>query len=99
MKTLKQFEKSQKSFDEFLKPMDRIDEELYEHITCAYVAPNYTDQKCAQNGECTKSENGIDYYETVITVDGKYYYLGLMPSFEPTVYYRPEAEDYRYDSY
>ncbi len=98
MKTLKQFEKSNTSFDEFLKPMDRIDEELYEHISCAYVASNFSDQKCAQNGECTKSDNGTDYYETVITVDGKYYYLGLMPSFNPSVYYSYKAENYRYQS-
>lgn len=90
MKTLKQFEKLDGSFDEFLKPMDRIDEALYEYIACGWVAPNWSSEKFAQNGECTKEEDGIEYYETVMHVDGKFYYLGLAPSFNPHVYRNQE---------
>lgn len=99
MKTLKQFEKSGKSFEEFLKPLDRIDWPMYEHIACGYVTPNFDDGKSAQNGECTKSENGVDYYETVMSVGDKYYYLGLMPSFDPSVYYSHRANGFRYNNY
>ena len=99
IKTFKQFEKNGEDFETFLKPLDQIDWELYEHILCGYVAPNFSDVKFGQNGECSKSENGTDYYQTVITIDEKYYYMGDMPSFNPSVYYSNGAEDFRYSKY
>lgn len=97
MKTLKQYEKSNLGLHEFLKPMDRIDWYLYEHIMCGYVAPNFDDGKFAQGGECNHSKDGTWYYNTVMSFGEKYYYLGLMGSLNPSVYYRNEAEDYRYE--
>lgn len=86
MKTLKKFEKQDLSFNEYLKPLDRIDEELYHHISCGYVASNYCDQKFSQNGECNREEDGIRFYETVMHIDGKFYYLGEAPSMNPYTY-------------
>lgn len=87
MKTLKQFEKQKDlSFDEYLKPMDEIDELFYHHIGCGYVASNYIDQKWTQNGECNREEFGIRFYETAIHINGKYYYMGEAPSFNPHSY-------------
>jgi hypothetical protein len=86
MKTLKQFEKEELPFDKFLKPLDRIDEELYHHIGCGWVASNYVDQKWTQNGECNREEFGIRFYETCIHVGDKFYYLGEAPSFNPHAY-------------
>ena len=87
MKTLNQFEKQDEGgFDTFLKPMDRIDEALHDHIVCAWVAPNFSSNKFSQNGECNREEHGVRYYETVLHIDGKYYYLGEAPSMNPSTY-------------
>lgn len=95
MKTLKQYEKSEKGLHEFLRPLDRIDWPLYEHILCGWVPSHFDDGVRGQAGECNHSKDGIWYYDTVSTIDGKYYYLGLMPSFDPAVYYSYQAEEFR----
>lgn len=97
MKTLKQYEKSGLALHEFLKPLDRIDWYLYENILCGWVPSHFDDGKIGQAGECHHSENGVWYYDTVMTVDDKYYYLGLMPSMDPSVYYTYQAEEFRRD--
>lgn len=82
MKTLKQFEKQDEGFDTFLKPLDQIDWFLYEHILCAYVPANFDDGQFGQNGECSFEKFETNYYTTVATFNGKYYYLGDMPDFK-----------------
>jgi hypothetical protein len=101
MKTLKQFEKQQElSYDEFLKPMDRIDEDFFHHIACGYVASNYDSGNengvfYSQAGECNREdEAGTRFYETVFSANGKFYYLGEMPSMNKNVYRCEECHSY-----
>lgn len=95
MKTYKQFDKSEKSFDEFLKPLDRIDWELCEYILCGWVPSNFNDGTWGQNGECCFGKDGINYYSTVLMLDDKYYFMGNCPSLTPEVY--PDKQlDYDY---
>lgn len=82
MKTFEEYEASEKGFDEFLTPLDQIDWPLYEYILCGFVAPNFDDGKCGQGGEAVyESDAGIMYYETVITVNDKHFYIGKLPDF------------------
>lgn len=94
MKTLKQFEKSELGIDEFLKPLDRIDWFLYEHILCGYVACNFDDGQFGQNGECSKEKDGVSYYSTVMTVGDKYYFLGDAPSMCTYTYCNYKGEEW-----
>lgn len=83
MKKLRQFEKQEeKSLTEFLPEPCEIDEELYLHITCGYVAPSYSDTNLNQAGEAERSKEGIYHYMTVSHVNGKYFYLGVLPEFK-----------------
>lgn len=82
MKTLKQFEKSEKNLEDFLQPLDRIDWFLYEFILCGYVAPSFDNGTVGQAGEAEKKEHNIYYYRTVMQTKDRYFYLGILPEFK-----------------
>lgn len=85
MKTLKQFEnnESDQDLDEFLQVGDEIDEQMYYHIGCGYMAPQYDNGNIMQGGDaCDKQKDGIYTYMTVSRVQNKYYYLGILPEFK-----------------
>lgn len=87
-KTLKGWEKSEIHRYKYLQAGDEIDEALFLDIS-ECVAPEYSDQLFVQNGEASSSYrvDALDYkrlyyHETAIaTNDGRYYYLGELPSF------------------
>lgn len=82
MGTLKNWEKSNKSLDEFLgEEPCRIDESLYMYII-EIVHARFSIHGHGQLGECEREENGIRYYMTVREVDGKYWYLGVLPAYQ-----------------
>lgn len=87
IKTLKGWEKSNLDLDEYLGPGPcRINEELSSYIgEC--VPPKYTSEEFTQGGDPhdhETSEDGdfIGYYMTVKHVEGKYFYLGVLPEFK-----------------
>jgi hypothetical protein len=84
MKTLKQFEKANqtKDLDEFLSAGDEIDEQMYYHIGCGYMAPVYDNGTIMQGGDPCDSKDGVYTYMTVSQVNDKYYYLGELPEFK-----------------
>ena len=92
MKTLKQWEKNEAlEWHEFIKPMERIDELLFFHILCGYTASRFdtgytkiddADQSFGQASECKTEIEGVRYYATVGSIEGKYYYLGHLPAFK-----------------
>ena len=104
MKTFKQFDKQEElGYTEFLNPMDRIDEELFHYIICGHVASNYENGYdhdsgrvyYAQAGECNREdEYGTMFYETVMSVGDKFWYLGEMPSINKSVYRCEEYHSY-----
>ena len=86
MKTLKGWEESNLNLDEYLKEPCEIDEELALYIgEC--VAPQYVSPEFTQGGDCEKTESNIDgeiieYYMTTSSVNGKEFYLGILPEFK-----------------
>jgi hypothetical protein len=78
IKTLKQWDKSGIELTEFLKPCDQVDEDLYMHMG-EIVAPQYCSREFLQVGEAGRKEDGVYFYTTFSQVDGKYFYLGVLP--------------------
>lgn len=84
-KTLKQWNKSGKDFDEFFDPLDEVDLDLIEHINY-YVPARFEDGVFVQCGECDLEKDGVDYYTTFCKKGEKYYYLGSLPKFKKPKY-------------
>lgn len=84
MKKLKQFERQEeKDLTEFLENPCEIDKEMYYHIICGYVSPSYSgNDGIAQAGEPEKNVDGVYYFMTVSHINGKYWYLGVLPEFK-----------------
>lgn len=82
IKTLKQWEKSGKNLDEFLRPGDWISEDLCNYIG-EIVPPYYCSCDFVQGGESIKSEDNVLFYCTCYkTEDNRYLYLGVLPEFK-----------------
>lgn len=81
MKTFKQWEKSGIDLDDFLQPMDEVDERLYLYAG-EIVAPKYCSNSLIQMGEAHDKIHGIYHYMTFRNVGFKYYYLGILPEFK-----------------
>lgn len=88
VKTLAAFEKlDDKAFEglsltDYLQPLDEIDWFLYEHISCGWVAPSYDNGKFVQAGEAEDNVNGVFTYMTCANINGRYFYLGILPAFQ-----------------
>lgn len=85
MKTIKKWEKSGTAWDEYFNSGDRIDEATFLWIG-EIVGSEYVSERYIQNGEADRtkriSEGKIYFHSTAIkTTDGRYYYLGSLPSF------------------
>ena len=85
-KTLKGWKKSNLDRSGYLNIGDEIDEALYLDIA-ECVPCEYSDRNFVQSGEPTDTKTIYDmevfYHETAFfSNDGKYYYLGNLPSFE-----------------
>ena len=85
MKTRKGWEKSNLDLDKYLSEPCEIDESLSLYIgEC--VVPRYLGGGLTQGGDPEKHEdckNGkrIGFYLTTSHVNGKYFYLGILPEF------------------
>lgn len=81
MKTLKKWGKSNLSLIEYLTEPCQIDEELHNYLG-EIVAPQYCFSGLIQLGEAERSDDdGILYYMSSSFVNGKYFYLGILPEF------------------
>lgn len=86
MKTLKDWEESSLNMDSYLNEPCEIDEELYlDILEC--VPPHYLGELAQQGGDAIdsfKNEKGKEVftYMTVNNVNGKYFYLGILPEFK-----------------
>ena len=87
MKTYEEWEKSGLAFDDYLVEPCEIDERLDMFIGDC-IAPNYLGEGLTQGGDCVKQEVSpcdgrklIKYYSTSCHVNGKYFYLGILPEF------------------
>jgi hypothetical protein len=86
MKTFKKWEKSNLDMDKYLDTPCEIDEELYLDIL-EYVPPHYLGELAQQGGDAIDSfrnEKGkkVFTYMTVNSINGKYFYLGILPEFK-----------------
>lgn len=85
VKTLQAWEESELEWDDFFKPGDRIDEEVFLHIS-EEVGESYSSFNLIQCAEPVDSKNGIETHVTALkTNDGRYYYLGVLPDFNMEV--------------
>lgn len=82
MKTLEQFESQELDLDQYLKPLDEIDEELYWHIACGYMPAKYQHGGLIQGGDADDKVGEVYSYATVNEIEGKFYYLGILPEFK-----------------
>jgi hypothetical protein len=81
MKTIKMWEKSNLNLDDFLKPGDRISEDLANYIgEC--IAPVYCSSEFVQGGDAIKSEDSVLFYMTIYRKNKGYLYLGVLPEFK-----------------
>lgn len=85
-KTIKKWEKSDLSWNDYFKVGDEIDEETFLYIG-EIVPAEYCDQNFSQCGEAefTKrnayTDKKVYYHNTAFaTNDGKYYLIGPIPS-------------------
>lgn len=81
MKTYKEFEVSNLNLSEFLIEPTEIDEELALFIGES-VPPSYLSQRLCQGGDAEKEEDGVLFYTTTYIVNGKHFYLGILPEFK-----------------
>ena len=84
-KTLENWQESNKDFLDYINPMDEIDEDLYNHfleITVPKYAKRYNNQDCYQIGEAFDEVDNVFLYETFTSLNGKYFYLGILPEFK-----------------
>jgi len=81
-KTYKKWDESGKDLNDFLQPMDEIDEDLFLHLL--EIVPAYFCMPgIGQCGEPMRIDDfGIWWRETVIRAYDKYYYLGALPEFK-----------------
>jgi len=85
-KTRKEWGKSKLDLDKYLTEPCEIDEELSLYIgEC--VAPKYCGGGFAQGGDPEKHEDSEDgepigFYMTTSIVNGRHYYLGILPEFK-----------------
>lgn len=82
MKTFKGWQRSNLDLEDYLQEPCQIDEELHNYLG-EIVAPQYCCDGLIQLGEAERSDNdGIMYYMTSIFMNGKYFYLGILPEFK-----------------
>lgn len=82
MKTLKGWERSNVDLGDYLGECPlRIDEDLYNYIGSC-VPAQYCTCGYLQGGDCEFIEDDVEFYTTCREVDGKFYYLGILPSFK-----------------
>lgn len=81
MKTLKGWERSKLDLDVYLSETCQIDESLHNYLG-EIVAPQYCGNGLVQLGEAERSDSdGTMYYMTSMHLNGKYFYLGILPEF------------------
>lgn len=81
MKTRKGWERSKLDLDVYLYEPCRIDEELHNYLG-EIVAPQYCNNGLVQLGEAERSDiDGTMCYMTSMHINGKYFYLGILPEF------------------
>ncbi|WP_421977849.1 hypothetical protein [Roseivirga seohaensis] len=87
IKTLKGWKKSNLNLDDYLPEPCEIDEELSLYIgECVPAKYLGFENKLTQGGDCEKEEEAEDgdpigYYMTTSFVNGKNFYLGILPEF------------------
>lgn len=81
IKTLKNWEKSDQTLDQYIKPLDQIDEELYLYLG-EIVPPQYSSERFVQLGEAEYELHDILHYMTATEINGQYFYLGVLPEFK-----------------
>lgn len=81
MKTLKQYHKSGFNFNDFIKPLDEVDESLFRYIMDS-VSAQYSSNKFSQAGEAEYQEDGIFFYASFYQNENKIFYLGILPEFK-----------------
>ncbi len=86
IKTLSWWNDTDLEMDEYLNPLDEIDEELYWHIACGWMASHYQHGGLIQGGDpiekISTDSGGIYTYATVNEIGGRFYYLGDLPEFK-----------------
>ena len=88
MKTFEKWEKSGMPLVEYLVEPCQIDEKLH-YFLGECVAPKYLAKGLVQCGECENTDFAINnhylfvgHYMTTSFVNGKYFYLGILPEFK-----------------
>ncbi len=81
IKTKQAWDDSGLDFDQFVNPMDEIDEEMYYYFL-GVVPTQYNKGYLFQLGEAEREENDLWYYSTFTKYNNKYYFLGILPEFK-----------------
>lgn len=80
-KTYKGWEKSGLNLREYIPHPTEIDISLWSHLA-EVVSPHYCGHGVTQCGEPEIRKGSELMYETVSSIDGRYFYLGVLPSFK-----------------
>jgi hypothetical protein len=84
-KTKKWWEKSNIDLSKYLTEPTEIDEELYNTIA-ETVSPAYCSYGLIQDGDPEFEKDGVLHHMTASLVNGKYFYLGILPKFKKPKY-------------
>jgi hypothetical protein len=85
MKTRKGWEKSNIILSDYLKKPCQIDEALHNYIG-EIVTPQYNYDGIVQCGEAEYHDGYVLNYMTSRHINGKYFYLGILPEFHKPDY-------------
>ncbi len=82
MKTRKGWVKSGLYLEDYISEPCVIDEELHNYLG-EIVAPQYCCKGLIQTGEASLVDSvGVAHYMTSVHLNGKYFYLGILPEFK-----------------
>lgn len=84
-KTRKGWEKSNVNLDKYLTEPCEIDEDIY-NLIGETVAPEYCSNGLIQDGDAHCEIKGVLHHATASYVNGKYFYLGILPKFKHPKY-------------
>ena len=85
MKTLEQWENSGLDLVEFLGDPCEIGMCIVDYLRDCTV-PAYCSDLIIQGGDPIRTEGDVSFYQTILKVDRKDWYIGILPEFKPITF-------------